>query len=87
MQVMCQERRKKHCKKHGFAIALLIYCSALTIVFAAGLFVLWRYLVAYEKSPPDTAVEEFIEGIDADFIQSMLSEIAAPYVTPFEDAG
>ena len=31
-------------------------------------------------------MEEFIEGIDADFIQSMLSEIAAPYVTPFEDA-
>lgn len=80
------EEKKSTVKKHRFAIALLIYCSALTIVFAAGLFVLWRYLVAYEKSLPDTAVEEFIEGIDADFIQSMLSEIAAPYVTPFEDA-
>lgn len=46
-------------KKHGFWRIFGIYCLCLALIIGAGLFVLYRFLVAYEASRPETALTDF----------------------------
>ncbi len=62
-------------KKSSFLRALLIYCLVLAIIIGAGLFVLNRFLVSYEASRPDKAVESFMTEKDRSFWLSGLQEL------------
>lgn len=54
-------------KKSRFLRALMIYCLCLAVITGAGLIVLNRFLVSYEASRPDNAVEAFFEENGKDF--------------------
>lgn len=64
-------------KMSKFGIALIIYCAVLILIVGAGLFTLHQFLVSYEASRPDNAVEAFFEEKDKSFwldgIQSAIS--------------
>lgn len=62
-------------KKNLFLRSLLIYCLVLIIILGAGLFVLNRFLVAYEASRPDNVAEEFVSGKDRSFWLDGLQEL------------
>ncbi len=62
-------------KKNIFLRSLIIYCLVLILLIGAGLFVLNRFLVSYEASRPDNAMEEFMADKDRSFWLNGLQEL------------
>lgn len=76
-------------KRSKFGIALLIYCLVLIVIIGAGLFTLRSFLVSYEASRPDNAVEAFFEEKDRSFWLDGLSDVISAELNEFTspDAG
>ena len=62
-------------KKNVFLRSLLIYCLVLIVIVGAGLFVLNRFLVSYEASRPDNAMEEFMAERERSFWTDGLNDL------------
>ncbi len=54
-------------KKNIFLRALIIYCLVLILIIGAGLSVLNRFLISYEASQPDNAMEDFMDETERSF--------------------
>ncbi len=74
-------------KKNIFLRALLIYCLVLAILIGGGLFVLNRFLVSYEASRPDNAVESFMSEKDRSFWLGGLQELIDRGFNEFTKSG
>lgn len=74
-------------KKNIYLRALLIYCLVLIVIIGAGLFVLNRFLVSYEASRPDNAMEEFMADTDRSFWTNGLKELVDAGFNEFTKTG
>lgn len=69
-----------------FLRSLIIYCLVLIVIIGAGLFVLNRFLVSYEASRPDRAMEKFMSEKDRSFWLSGLENVVDTEFNEFTKA-
>ncbi|MBE7016704.1 MAG: hypothetical protein E7420_00900 [Ruminococcaceae bacterium] len=73
-------------KKNIFLRSLIIYCLVLIVIIGAGLFVLNRFLVSYEASRPDNAMEDFMAAREHSFWIDGLNKLVADGFNEFTKA-
>lgn len=62
-------------KKNYYLRALIIYIVVLALILGAGIFVLNRFLISYEASRPDNAMESYMESHDRDYFLAGLQKL------------
>ncbi len=74
-------------KKKKFGLALLIYALALLLVIGAGMFLLWKYVDAYERSRPEHVVDAFMASVDETYWETLAESSSAMFpTTEFENS-
>lgn len=66
----------KQTRTGRFALGMLIYALIVVVLLLAGLRPLWSYLVAYEDSGPEKAMDRYLESLD----EAKLRELAEPFL-------
>lgn len=72
-------------KKHGFWHLLGIYCLILSLVIGIGLFILYRFLVTYEATRPETVLHTFFEKKGRDYFLENLRQTLREGYGDFSD--
>ena len=57
-------------KKSRFFLGMVIYALVFLMITAAGLFMFWKYMEAYELSRPLTAVNAYLDGLTKEHIRA-----------------
>ena len=79
--------RTKPKKKKKFGLALLIYALVLLVVIGAGMFLLWKYVDAYERSRPEHVVDAFMASVDETYWENLTESSTAMFpTTDFENS-
>lgn len=73
-------------RKHRFAIGLFIYVIIMLLLIAAGLFVFWQYIAAYEFSRTDGLMDDYMAEELTDAIDHEIERFAAAHETELEPA-
>lgn len=69
--------RKKRGSTTRFVLGMILYALFFTVLVSVGLRLFWTYIDAYEKSRPNTAMEEYIHSFDDDHIRAISADFIA----------
>ena len=79
--------RTKPKKKKKFGLAILVYALVLLVVIGAGMFLLWKYVDAYERSRPEHVVDAFMASVDEAYWENLTESSTALFpTTDFENS-
>ena len=74
---MAKTKKNRRSSSHSFALGMLLYALIFAAVGAVGLRFFWSYIDEYEKSRPNTAMDQYIQSLDEEHIKSLASGFVA----------
>lgn len=74
---MAKTKKNRRSSSHSFALGMLLYALIFAAVSAVGLRFFWSYIDEYEKSRPNTAMDQYIQSLDEEHIKSLASGFVA----------
>lgn len=74
---MAKTKKNRRSSSHSFALGMLLYALIFVAVGAVGLRFFWSYIDEYEKSRPNTAMDQYIQSLDEEHIKSLASGFVA----------
>ncbi len=70
---MAKRKKNKRGSAHTFALGMLLYALIFAAIGAVGLRFFWSFIDEYEKSRPNTAMEQYVQTLDKEHIKSLAS--------------
>ncbi len=66
-------------KKKGFLYGMLFYAVVFLCIVVIGLIVLWRYMEAYEKTQPTTAMRAYMQTFDEEKVHYLVYDFLGTF--------
>lgn len=70
---MAKTKQKNRSSAHSFALGMILYALVFAAISAVGLRFFWSFIDEYEKSRPNTAMEQYVQSLDDQHIKSLAS--------------
>ena len=74
---MAKTKQKNRSSAHSFALGMILYALVFAAISAVGLRFFWSFIDEYEKSRPNTAMDQYIQSLDEEHIRELSAGFVA----------